>query len=81
MKKSEAVKLIEETIYDSYDYDPDKGWTVDAEAVLDALLKEGMLPPEYSKRLTIEETEELGTNDPRYFTGYDIISQWEPEDD
>lgn len=46
MKRSEAVKLIEETIHDTYDYDPDKGWTVDAEAVLDALLKEGMLPPE-----------------------------------
>lgn len=45
MKKSEAVQIIEDTIHDTYDYDPDLGWTFDAEAILDKLLEVGMLPP------------------------------------
>lgn len=70
MKKSDAVKLIEEVIYDTYDYDPDLGWTVDAEAVLDALLKEGMLPPKID--VIIE-----GNRGERVYKR----SKWEPEDE
>lgn len=54
MKKSEAVQIIEDTIHNTYDYDPDLGWTVDAEAVLDKLLEAIM---EW-KRLEIWEPED-----------------------
>lgn len=39
------IELIEEAIHDNYDYDPDLGWYVNCETVLDRIEEAGMLPP------------------------------------
>lgn len=42
MTREELIDLISEATYDTYDYDPNLGWTIDAEEVLNRLEKVGV---------------------------------------
>ena len=56
MKKSEIIKIIEDTVYETYDYDPDLGWTIDAEEVLKRIEEAGMIPPlTFSNKIIMKE--------------------------
>ena len=78
MKRSEMVRIIEDAIDDSYDYDPDFGQTISAGGILRAIEEAGMLPPD-----EVEHDDDCPTYDgdechgcvPRQLT------RWEPEDE
>ena len=45
MKRSDMVRIIEDSIDDSIDYDPEFGQTISAGGILRAIEEAGMLPP------------------------------------
>lgn len=87
MKRSEMIEILEEAIHNNYDYDPDLGWCVDCETVLEQLEKAGMLPPEIiNPELNIEYKSALTfytlsshTNSLDHGKEY-IVNEWEDED-
>lgn len=42
MTRYELINLIEETVYETYDYDPDYGWSIDGEEVLKRIERLGV---------------------------------------
>lgn len=82
MKRSEMVEAMARYVNNKIQFRDN--WSLalkQAEELLSLVENEGMSPPIYVKRLNVDEMDELGANNIGFYTGYEHIYEWEPEDE